>query len=60
MAEDTWPDDHLSTVIFMLEESDGETLLHFVHVGVPEEAHDSIDEGWKTYYWDPIEKALEA
>ena len=42
------------------EESDGETLLHFVHAGVPEQAHDSIDEGWKTYYWDPIKKAIES
>ena len=60
VAEDTWPDDHLSTAIFMLEESDGETLLHFVHAGVPEQAHDSINEGWRTYYWDPIQKALES
>ena len=60
VGEDTWPDDHLSTVIFMLEEDGDETLLQFVHAGVPEQAHDSINEGWRTYYWDPIEKALES
>ena len=60
VAEGTWPEGHLSTAIFMLEEDNGETLLHFVHAGVPEQAHDSINEGWKTHYWDPMEKALES
>ena len=59
LAEGTWPEGHMSTAIFMLEEDSGETLLHFVHAGVPEQNHDSIDEGWKTHYWDPMKKALD-
>ena len=60
VADDTWPEGHLSTAIFILDEDDGETLLHFVHAGVPDKAHESIDEGWKTHYWDPMKKALES
>ena len=57
-AEDTWPEGHLSTAVFILDEDGDETLLHFVHAGVPEQAYDGINEGWKKYYWDPIKKAI--
>ena len=57
-AED-WPEGHYSTVTFLLEEEDGGTRLSFVQSGVPADKYDSINEGWRTYYWAPMSEALE-
>ena len=54
-----WPEGHFSTAIFLLEESDGQTKLDFTQAGVPSDRFDSISDGWRTYYWEPITKALE-
>ena len=54
-----WPEGHYSTAIFLIEESDGQTKLSFVQAGVPSDMFDSINDGWRTYYWEPIAKALE-
>jgi activator of HSP90 ATPase len=54
-----WPEGHYSTAIFLMEESDGQTKLSFVQAGVPSDMFDSINDGWRTYYWEPIAKALE-
>lgn len=54
-----WPEGHYSTVTFLLEEENGETQLSFVQAGVPASAYESINDGWRTYYWGPMSKALE-
>ena len=54
------PEGHYSTAIFLMEESDGQTKLSFVQAGVPSDMFDSINDGWRTYYWEPIAKALES
>ncbi|MCH8870199.1 MAG: SRPBCC domain-containing protein [Chloroflexi bacterium] len=54
-----WPEGHYSTVTFLLEEENGETRLSFVQAGVPASAYESINDGWRTYYWGPMSKALE-
>ncbi len=54
-----WPEGHYSTAIFLMEESGGQTEMHFTQAGVPPDSFDSINEGWRTYYWEPIAKALE-
>ena len=54
-----WPEGHFSTVTFLLDEEDGGTRLSFIQAGVPADKYDSITEGWSTYYWVPMSKALE-
>ncbi|MDA0768654.1 MAG: SRPBCC family protein [Chloroflexi bacterium] len=54
-----WPEGHHSTVTFLLEEEEGETQLSFVQAGVPADKYESINDGWRTYYWVPMSKALE-
>ena len=54
-----WPEGHYSTVTFLLEEEEGETRLSFVQAGVPASAYESINDGWRTYYWGPMSKALD-
>jgi activator of HSP90 ATPase len=53
-STESWPEDHYSTVTFVLEEVEDGTHLTFVQTGVPDEAYDSIDEGWGKYYWTPM------
>ena len=54
-----WTEGHYSTVTFLLKEEDGGTRLTFIQSGVPSDKYDSINEGWRTYYWAPMSKALE-
>ncbi len=51
-----WPEGHLSTVTFELQEVDEGTKLTFTHSGIPEEFFDSIKEGWTEHYWVPMEE----
>lgn len=37
---------------------DGGTHLVFDHKGFPEDQFDHLNSGWKTNYWDPLEKHL--
>ena len=54
-----WTEGHYSTAVFLMEESDGQTKLSFTQAGIPSDRFDSINDGWRTYYWEPIAKALE-
>jgi activator of HSP90 ATPase len=53
-----WPEDHYSTVTFTLEEVEDSTRLTLIHTEVPDEAYDSISEGWGKYYWTPMKTAF--
>jgi|SRR6185437_7671724 len=56
--EENWPDDYFSKITFDLKEDKGGTLLNFTHEGVPVEHANSIEDGWKTYYWEPLKEMV--
>ena len=57
---DDWPQDHYSTVTFMLEETEGGTRLTFTQTGVPDQSYDDINQGWRDHYWSKMELAMES
>jgi activator of HSP90 ATPase len=48
MAED--PD---STLILSFTSEGDEGRIDLVHLDVPEQDYDSVDQGWEKYYWTP-------
>lgn len=54
-----WPEDAESTVTFELAKSGKGTKLTFTQTGVPDEEKDSIAQGWKDYYWQPMNEMFE-
>lgn len=58
-SEPDWPNDHLSRVSFVFEETKSGTRLHFTHFEVPEKCFESLSKGWKEHYWDKMKKMLE-
>jgi activator of HSP90 ATPase len=57
-AEEGWPDDHFSVCTFLLEPAGNKTKLTFRQTGVPEQSADSLRDGWKQYYWEPMKAIL--
>jgi|WetSurMetagenome_2_1015567.scaffolds.fasta_scaffold00545_9 activator of HSP90 ATPase len=57
-AEEGWPDDHFSTCTFLLEKEDNKTKLVFLQTGIPEQNAESLKEGWKQFYWEPMKAFL--
>ncbi|MEP6795939.1 MAG: SRPBCC family protein [Saprospiraceae bacterium] len=57
--EEGWPDDHFSTCTFLLTPTSKGTKLTFTQTDVPASAYDGLNEGWKEYYWEPIQLAIE-
>ncbi len=57
-AEEGWPDDHFSICTFAFEKIPTGTKLKFQQSGVPEDKVNTLKEGWKKYYWQPMEKFL--
>lgn len=53
-----WPKNHFSTLTFTLAEEEGNTQLEMVHENVPEDEFDSIDSGWREYYWEPMKEYI--
>jgi len=54
-----WPDGHYSIVTFALSSrAGGKTQLHFTHIGVPANDFAEKNKGWRTHYWEPLEKYL--
>ena len=48
-----------SVADYRLEDTgDGRTKVSFEQNGVPENCADDIANGWKAYYWEPMEKFL--
>jgi activator of HSP90 ATPase len=56
--EDGWPDDHFSTCTFRLEAAGEKTRLHFLQTDIPEHKVESLREGWKQFYWEPMKGYL--
>jgi uncharacterized protein YndB with AHSA1/START domain len=56
---EAWPKGAYSMVRFELRpEGSGSTRLIFDHDGFPADARESLAEGWKTHYWEPMQKYL--
>ena len=56
---DEWPADYYSTAVFLLEDSEGGgTQLNFTQAGVPEQAYESVSQGWGEHYWDKMKETL--
>jgi activator of HSP90 ATPase len=51
-----WDEGVYSIVRFELEKTKSGTKLVFDHSGIPEDARDGIDRGWKDHYWEPMKK----
>jgi activator of HSP90 ATPase len=47
-----------STFIIDLEPKGNDTLLHMIHIGLPDKHAESIDKGWHKHYWEPWKKYL--
>jgi uncharacterized protein YndB with AHSA1/START domain len=55
-----WPAGIHSIVSFSLaRKKGGRTRISFTHVGVPLSSFESINEGWRTFYWKPLKAYLE-
>ena len=59
-AEDGWPDDHFSTCTFLFKQSGKKTKLFFTQTGIPEHKAESLKNGWKDYYWQPMKTYLKS
>jgi activator of HSP90 ATPase len=49
-----WPDGHYSIATFELKPAKNATTIVFMQSGIPTKNAKSIDEGWKTHYWQPL------
>lgn len=57
--EDGWPESHFSICTFIIEPSDSNrTKLSFLQTEVPAHKAESIAEGWREYYWEPMKAYL--
>jgi uncharacterized protein YndB with AHSA1/START domain len=55
-----WPEDAQSRATFALTAVPGGTRLTFTQSGVPDEAYESIRDGWIEYYWTPLKAWLKS
>jgi activator of HSP90 ATPase len=51
-----WPEGTYSIVKFELKEQGSGTRLIMDHTGFPEGSKESLEDGWKSHYWDPLQK----
>jgi activator of HSP90 ATPase len=47
-----------STFIIELEPKGKDTVLHAIHIGIPDKSVDGITKGWYSHYWEPWKKYL--
>jgi uncharacterized protein YndB with AHSA1/START domain len=52
--EESWPEDHFSTVVFMLAKVKGGTKVQFEHKDVPAALAKALKQGWIDFYWEPL------
>ena len=56
-----WPEGHFSIVTFALSSGGKhQTELNFTQIGVPADDYAEKNKGWRTHYWEPLKKFLEA
>ena len=53
-----WNPGIYSIVKFELKSNDSKTVLILDHTGFPQGEFDSLNQGWKIHYYDPLEKFL--
>lgn len=53
-----WPEHHYSIATFDVAPMGRGTRLSFTQMGVPADAYESLDEGWRTTYWGPLARYL--
>jgi len=53
-----WEEGEYSITTFTLAKDGEQTRLTFTQNGVPEHCVDKISNGWKNFYWEPMESAL--
>ena len=54
-----WPAGADSVATFILSTGKNETKLSFTQTNIPAEQAESIANGWKEYYWEPMKEMLE-
>ena len=54
-----WPEGHYSKAAFSLEKVKSGTRLIFRQSGVPEEHYKDINQGWRDYYWQPMQEMVQ-
>ena len=57
--EEGWPKNHYSTITIELDSVETGTRLNFKQTGVPLTSYESVKQGWKEYYWEPLKNMLE-
>ncbi|QRK12449.1 SRPBCC domain-containing protein [Archangium violaceum] len=53
-----WSEHHYSIATFDLMPMGRGTRLTFTQLGVPSDAYEWMDEGWRTTYWSPLARYL--
>ena len=56
--EKPWPAGVYSIVRFRLQDAQSGTKIIFDHTGFPRGAGEHLATGWKSHYWEPLEKYL--
>ena len=56
--EDGWPEGHFSICTFVFEKIPTGTKLTFTQTHIPEHKVESLKNGWKIYYWQPMKAYL--
>jgi activator of HSP90 ATPase len=56
--EDGWPEGHFSICTFLFEKVPTGTKLTFTQTHIPEHKAETLKNGWKLYYWQPMKAYL--
>jgi activator of HSP90 ATPase len=54
-----WPEGHYSRATFSLKKIRNGSHLTFTQSGVPDQYYHDISQGWRDYYWKPMNEMLE-
>ena len=55
--EDNWPKDHFSKItVEFLPYKENKTKIEFRQTEIPEEYKTDVEQGWKDFYWKPMQK----
>lgn len=56
--EDGWPEGHFSICTFVFEKVSTGTKLTFTQTHIPAHKAETLKNGWKLYYWQPMKAYL--
>jgi activator of HSP90 ATPase len=54
-----WPEGHYSRATWEFFPVAGGTRMIFTQSGVPDDQYESIAQGWRDYYWEPMKEMLQ-